>query len=216
VSVDPEQSKCVVCGSNHNPALICPVCKLPADTEPCGVCRKPIPKGADYCNDCKTYQKLPFIPRSMLGLSLVTTLIAVITPAITAWNWVTNYDSHTRAVVVRAHRAEIAVYLWNTGRNPSAVLDVGLHYSGVPLQDVAMVPAVALTRLIKPNDTSTIILSLPEPMPKQGAPPRTRNASANLSIVVQESDGEQRTIMAPLQPKFIDDVLSQPPRADRK
>lgn len=208
MSVVPNDSNCGVCGHDKlMSALICPNCKLPANTDECKACKKRIPYDADFCNECKAYQKLRFIPRSMLGLSLATALLAVATTAVNAGSWLYHYPSRTHAAVIRAHRGEIEVYVWNTGQNPSAVVDAQLHYSGVPLEDPRVVPAEGLTRLIQPNNSTVIKLTLPEPVPK--AVPPAEKRSAELWFHVRESNGDDPIIKVPLEEAFIDDVLSQ-------
>jgi hypothetical protein len=206
----PDKEPCPVCGSEKVPtAPICPQCKLPPKTKPCKVCKRRIPNDADYCNECNSNQKFRFVPRSLLALSLLTTFIAVVTPAIAAWNWLEHADSHTSARLINAYGTNISVYLWNTGRNPSAVIDVHLRYFGVGLRDTELIPAVPLTRLIEANGHSIVDLTVLQPKSNQLS--RLQNAHARLCIAIQESDGKQ-DLSVELPTRFVDEVLARAKR----
>lgn len=182
----------------------------PAQKEqPCNVCGKPIPVGIGFCNNCKSYQDWRrHIPGSQVPLTLLTTLIAVITPAIAVMSWVLHYDSATSAVFVSASRDKILVYVWNTGRNPSAVLKTRLLYTGASLQDADLDAATWAQLLIEPNGHSILDLTIQEPRMK---PPvyECKCASARVEVDVQESDGSRSRHEIPLPADFVCDQVQR-------
>lgn len=183
--------------------------KPPQTEKPCQVCREPIPYDAGFCNNCKSYQDWRrYIPGSQVPLALLTALIAIITPAITAVSWLRHYQSNTSAVFVSAGPDKILVYVWNTGRNPSAVLKTRLLYTGAPLQDADLDPATWAQALIKQNGHSILDLTIREPRMKP-AVSQCKCASARVVVDVQESDGSRSTHEIPLPGNFACDQLQR-------
>jgi predicted nucleic acid-binding Zn ribbon protein len=207
-----EVAKCKLCGEERRDANapICHNCKLPQAWTPCKVCGKPIPEGVGYCNECKSYQKkyLRYLPVLQAVTPSLSALIAVITAAVLAGNWLWYYHSHTSATLIKSDPEEISVYLGNSGRSASAVIDVWLRYRNVPLQDVQLDPKDVRTRLILPNGNTIIELTLPKPKLKAVA--SAKEQSAHLDISVKESyRNEPKWFCVPLPKTFIALILGR-------
>ncbi len=203
--------ECNQCGSKIESAraVICPQCKFTQDSKTCKICQKAMPKKADYCNECKSYQDWRrHIPGSQVTLSLLIALVAVLTPAVTVVNWILDYPSHTSAALVTADAGKIVLIVWNTGRKPSAVTRCQLLYSGVGIQDVPELAATSrVTPLIPAGGQSVIELAVPPPKAKTVT--LSNKESANVLIDVQESNGDRRLPPVRLPPDFIGAVRLQ-------
>jgi len=198
-----EKPKCRWCRSDipEAKATICSVCKWPQVSIECRVCQRAIPENATFCNDCKSYQGsvLRWIPRSLIGLSLITTLVAVINPAVTAFDWYRHYDSKTSAnLFMPPDLNKISLYVWNSGRNPSAVLHCRLHYTDSEDDDLELVPFDAKQVLIGANAQSVLDLKVPkvEKQPFAKGP-------AKVLVEIQESNGNLNKFTRDLPPYFL-------------
>jgi hypothetical protein len=166
----------------------------------CKVCEHEIlPPGKNFCNDCKSFQDWRWpLTGAQIPLTLLTALISVITSAITAGSWACYHQSHTSATVMSDATAGISVYVWNTGRNPSAVLTCTLRYMGSKNEDIPIADLKPEILLI-PAAGHSIIPITPVPMPHDRAV-----KAAALLLTVQESNGCKKDLPAlPLSDKFI-------------
>lgn len=181
----------------------------PVPTEkPCKVCGEKIPYEAGFCNQCKSYQDWRrFIGGAQVPLALFVALIAIISPTITAVNWLLHYHSKTSVIVIDADRNNVLLYLWNTGRNPSAVVSTRVLYSCAPLQDDDLLPMIPDNQLIKGNGQAYLELAVQDPKRKNVSP--CKSQSARIQVTIQESNGCQSKHEKPLPSTFVGEVLNR-------
>ena len=144
---------CKYCGETNIAATEtkCPNCGCTTKLKPCNLCGKPIPEDAKYCNECKSYQdKRRFFTFSALILSLLTTLVAVLTPAIKEVRDFLTRNSDTSMMVKDIDHQSVYIYLWNTGQAPSTLKGGQLVFDeSIPLAPAELQPAEIGNTLIR-------------------------------------------------------------------
>jgi hypothetical protein len=140
----------------------CPYCKCRQKFRPCVVCGRGIRKGAQYCEFCKSYQDV----RKHLGLSpilfsILTTLVAVLPPAIHAYIDYLNRDSNTTMAVKDADENGVYVQFRNSGRQVSQIVRAQLIFDkSIPLLTADLQQAEIGNTLIRPNEPLSVVLRL--------------------------------------------------------
>jgi hypothetical protein len=162
----------------------------------CKVCDKQIPHPGKFCKECKSYQdwRAP-LSGIQAPLALLAALISVITSAVTLVSWTAYHNSHTSAVVVSDTTSGILLYVWNTGRNPSAIVECTLTYAGAKTETFP-VEVEKETALIPREGHSFVKIAVPKPTKR----PVT---SATVFLRVQESNGQRDLPVLRLSNDFI-------------
>jgi predicted nucleic acid-binding Zn ribbon protein len=205
----PSKKHCVVCDRDILvQAEQCEFCNAAQRKRPCLVCKQPIPEDARICNGCKKYQNWwRHLTISQLTLSLLISLVAVFPPAITAITYFRDYDSHTYAILTNADANAIDLYVWNTGRKPSAILTCVLNFGDVPIQNAELDPVDRTKVVVPPNGYTTIKLTIPEL--KKEAKPIPPNTHKELWIEVEESSNPHHVLRIPLPQNLVLDIVKQ-------
>ena len=181
-AIQPQTTKtrCKNCFAKDVPmsAEICPHCKCPMKIEPCKFCGKGMPKGAKYCNECKSFHGWRrLLTVSAPVLALLTALVSVTPAALKAGADYFHRNSNTSVLVEDVDYRRVYVRLTNTGLSPAtfdhAQLIFGENISLVDAdlfpEDIGnlVIPPDAFVRLklrlrdrlhLKPNTTEAGVL----------------------------------------------------------
>ena len=137
----PGKVKCAACGNEISAkAEVCDVCNFKQfKMIPCAVCKKPIPSGADRCNECETYQGWRrHFPVSATVLSLLLAFFGVLSAVFAAASNFIDRESSTRVKVTSADDVYLYLKVWNTGRKPSTLIGYRLSFDGLPIQSAEL------------------------------------------------------------------------------
>jgi hypothetical protein len=154
---------CKDCGRDIDiTAERCPFCNCLLAYQPCVVCGSGIRKGANYCNTCKSYQDIrQHFGVSTTFLSILTTLIAVLTPAIHAYVDYLNRHSNTTVVVKDVDETGVYVQFRNSGGAFSQISKAQLIFDpSVPLMPADLQQAEIGNTLIRPKEPLSAVLRL--------------------------------------------------------
>lgn len=140
----------------------CKFCKCRQKMRPCVVCGGAIRKGTNYCNTCKSYQDFrKHFGVSTTVLSILTALIAVLTPAIHAVTDFFNRHSNTTVIVQEAYEEGVHVEFRNSGRTFSQIVKTQLIFDKfVPLLPAELQQKEIGNTLIRPGEPLKVVLRL--------------------------------------------------------
>jgi hypothetical protein len=140
----------------------CEFCKCRQVFRPCVVCGSGIRKGSRYCNTCKSYQDVrQHFGVSTTFLSILTTLIAVLTPALHAVTDFLNRNSNTSMIVTDVDEKGVYVQFRNSGGHFSQLAKAQLIFDdSVPLKPALLQQTEIGNVLIRPNEPLSVVLRL--------------------------------------------------------
>lgn len=187
----PGATKCTKCGSWQEKDYRC------------STCRRTIPRNADFCNECKSYQKglRSYFNVSSTFLSLITALFAVMSIIVTQGSAVFDRHSQTEFKVTGANDLLVHLKVWNNGREPSTLLGYELMFGVLPIKKMALFPKDAQEgRIIilpgKPVEvvlepyaklTTTCRVAYDQPCRREELLKKLGSASVTLEMEVEES-----------------------------
>jgi predicted nucleic acid-binding Zn ribbon protein len=196
-------------------ATLCTICKSPQGSFlPCVKCGRLIDKKASVCSNCQALQHWRrSFSLSTTVLSLLIALIAVMSPAITAYNYLRDYHSRTSFIVTDFGDKTISVYVWNTGSKPSALSRSLLILGNVPLATLEPSKSDRTKTVIPPHDKAILELSVAGLTEKGIALESSKQSSTSSSespallLEIEESDGSHRRLEVPLSLDVVLNVI---------
>jgi hypothetical protein len=156
---EPKKRPCKVCKTPlPRGAEFCDACKS-WQGPPCKVCGQRLPKKAAKCNACGEYQGWLRRTFPIVGSALdhSKTLIAVITPLVGVAFYVKTCYSDTSVTVTNIQPSKITLNVRNTGREPSQINRVVLEFNELPYQNAELEPEDPRSTLIPAGRSMTSI-----------------------------------------------------------
>jgi len=140
-----EENRCVECKKDL-PApgtRQCTAChSWQPPCERCSTCARTIPSEAEFCNECKSFQKglRRYFNLSSTVLALIAALISVLSVLITQGAAVFHKHSQTVFKVTGANDILVHLKVWNNGSEPSTLLSYRLKFGELPIEAIPLYP----------------------------------------------------------------------------
>jgi hypothetical protein len=187
--------------------------------KPCKNCAEPIPKQADFCNHCKTYQDWRrFFAFPGTILPQLAALVPVVTAVVGVFFYVHNCtgNSYTTASIMTPTAETISVLLSNSGPKRSMLRGAVLELGELSMENVTLKISDTTPNVISDRGQAKIELRVLGLAKKRGETiskteilSRLDTRTATLSLDIEESNDPHHVIPIPFKAEMIRELVKQ-------